>query len=406
MKNLYKFMLLPALVLPLIFTSCDEDNDDNPTVDFSHVGENFVLNTPANAANNTFDLASASSLELTCQQPNYGVGVPYFVRYYVQASIDPAFLNDTTVAHKELNTAYTSAKMDVNASELNTAVVQLFQKANPDVANVPVMPVYLRLRAVIAGSDANVEAKSNTYSNIITLPSVKATYVAPDVTYPAQLYVSGPSIQNGSTWKTVAPVYGVEGNYFTMVYVPDGGKFTFGTTNGEVRGFNRLRSVTVNPDANTTVTDAGDESHSLTFSKGGWYTLLFTSEISADKKSIYFDLTVFPAHAYTIGNATGDWTDANPALEMTAPATADGQWVSQAFTAAGELRAYIKVPGFDWWRTEFTIYKGALFWRDRDLPDGWHYNADGKGIDPSYGVQCAVGQKLYVNFDTNTGEVK
>ena len=325
MKNLYKFMLLPALVLPLIFTSCDEDNDDNPTVDFSHVGENFVLNTPANAANNTFDLASASSLELTCQQPNYGVGVPYFVRYYVQASIDPAFLNDTTVAHKELNTAYTSAKMDVNATELNTAVVQLFQKANPDVANVPVMPVYLRLRAVIAGSDANVEAKSNTYSNIITLPSVKATYVAPDVTYPAQLYVSGPSIQNGSTWKTVAPVYGVEGNYFTMVYVPDGGKFTFGTTNGDVRGFNRLRSVTVNPDANTTVTDAGDESHSLTFSKGGWYTLLFTSEISADKKSIYFDLTVFPAHAYTIGNATGDWTDANPALEMTAPATADGQ---------------------------------------------------------------------------------
>lgn len=406
MKNLYKFMLLPALVLPLIFTSCDEDNDDNPTVDFSHVGENFVLNTPANAANNTFDLASASSLELTCQQPNYGVGVPYFVRYYVQASIDPAFLNDTTVAHKELNTAYTSAKMDVNATELNTAVVQLFQKANPDVANVPVMPVYLRLRAVIAGSDANVEAKSNTYSNIITLPSVKATYVAPDVTYPAQLYVSGPSIQNGSTWKTVAPVYGVEGNYFTMVYVPDGGKFTFGTTNGDVRGFNRLRSVTVNPDANTTVTDAGDESHSLTFSKGGWYTLLFTSEISADKKSIYFDLTVFPAHAYTIGNATGDWTDANPALEMTAPATADGQWVSQEFTAAGELRAYIKVPGFDWWRTEFTIYKGALFWRDRDLPDGWHYNADGKGIDPSYGVQCAVGQKLYVNFDTNTGEVK
>ena len=399
-------MLLPALVLPLIFTSCDEDNDDNPTVDFSHVGENFVLNTPANAANNTFDLASASSLELTCQQPNYGVGVPYFVRYYVQASIDPAFLNDTTVAHKELNTAYTSAKMDVNATELNTAVVQLFQKANPDVANVPVMPVYLRLRAVIAGSDANVEAKSNTYSNIITLPSVKATYVAPDVTYPAQLYVSGPSIQNGSTWKTVAPVYGVEGNYFTMVYVPDGGKFTFGTTNGDVRGFNRLRSVTVNPDANTTVTDAGDESHSLTFSKGGWYTLLFTSEISADKKSIYFDLTVFPAHAYTIGNATGDWTDANPALEMTAPATADGQWVSQEFTAAGELRAYIKVPGFDWWRTEFTIYKGALFWRDRDLPDGWHYNADGKGIDPSYGVQCAVGQKLYVNFDTNTGEVK
>lgn len=406
MKNLYKFMLLPAMVLPLIFTSCDEDRDDNPTVDFSHVGENFVLNTPANAENNTYDLASATSLQLTCTQPNYGIGVPYFVRYYVQASIDPAFATDTTVAHKELTTAYPSAKMDVNASELNDAVVQLYQAANPDESKVPVMPVYLRLRAVIVGGTTDVENSSNTYSNVITLPNVKATYVAPDVTYPAQLYVNGPSIQNGSTWKPVAPVYGLAGNYFTMVYVPDGGKIIWGTESGDKRGFNRLRSVTVK-NADTQVTDAGDDDHSLTFSKGGWYTLLFTSEISADKKSIFFDLTVFPAHAYTIGNATGDWTDANPALEMTAPATADGQWVSQAFTAAGELRAYIKVPGFDyWWRTEFTIYKGALFWRDRDLPDGWHYNADGKGIDPSYGVQCAIGQKLYVNFDANTGEVK
>ena len=399
-------MLLPAMVLPLIFTSCDEDRDDNPTVDFSHVGENFVLNTPANAENNTYDLASATSLQLTCTQPNYGIGVPYFVRYYVQASIDPAFATDTTVAHKELTTAYPSAKMDVNASELNDAVVQLYQAANPDESKVPVMPVYLRLRAVIVGGTTDVENSSNTYSNVITLPNVKATYVAPDVTYPAQLYVNGPSIQNGSTWKPVAPVYGLAGNYFTMVYVPDGGKIIWGTESGDKRGFNRLRSVTVK-NADTQVTDAGDDDHSLTFSKGGWYTLLFTSEISADKKSIFFDLTVFPAHAYTIGNATGDWTDANPALEMTAPATADGQWVSQAFTAAGELRAYIKVPGFDyWWRTEFTIYKGALFWRDRDLPDGWHYNADGKGIDPSYGVQCAIGQKLYVNFDANTGEVK
>ena len=145
-------MLLPAMVLPLIFTSCDEDRDDNPTTDFSHVGEQFVLNTPANAENNTYDLASAQSLQLTCSQPNYGTGVPYFVRYYVQASIDPAFEKDTTVAHTELTTAYTSAKMDVNASELNDAVVKLFKAANPDEANVPVMPVYLRLRANIAGS--------------------------------------------------------------------------------------------------------------------------------------------------------------------------------------------------------------------------------------------------------------
>ena len=30
MKKIFKFMLLPALVLPLLFTSCDEDRDSNP----------------------------------------------------------------------------------------------------------------------------------------------------------------------------------------------------------------------------------------------------------------------------------------------------------------------------------------------------------------------------------------
>ena len=49
-------MLLPALVLPLLFTSCDEDRDSNPKLDLSHVADGFVLNTPALAENNTYDL--------------------------------------------------------------------------------------------------------------------------------------------------------------------------------------------------------------------------------------------------------------------------------------------------------------------------------------------------------------
>jgi hypothetical protein len=86
---------------------------------------------------------------------------------------------------------------------------------------------------------------------------------------------------------------------------------------------------------------------------------------------------------------------------MTAPADASGQWVSPAFTAAAELRAYIKVPGIDWWRTEFTLYKGNLYWRTMDIPNDWATN-----VGSDYSVTCAPGKKLYVNFDYNTGEVK
>jgi hypothetical protein len=91
------------------FASCDEDRDSNPTLDLSHVDEGFVLNVPAYAANNTYDLAAATNLTLTTSQPNYG-GVPYAVRYYVQVAIDQTFLTDTTATHKELSTSYTTAK--------------------------------------------------------------------------------------------------------------------------------------------------------------------------------------------------------------------------------------------------------------------------------------------------------
>ena len=63
--------------------------------------------------------------------------------------------------------------------------------------------------------------------------------------------------------------------------------------------------------------------------------------------------------------------DMTAATQLTAPADASAQWVSPAFLAGGELRASIKVPGLDWWRTEFTLYKGDLYWRDCDIPDNW-----------------------------------
>ena len=118
--------------------------------------------------------------------------------------------------------------------------------------------------------------------------------------------------------------------------------------------------------------------------------------------SIKFDLSVFPGAAYVIGNAAGgSWTDADAAWQMTAPADASGLWTSPAFTASGELRAYIKVPGIDWWRTEFTLNNGALYWRLVDIPNNWAEN-----VGPDFSVNVTPGQKLYVNFDYNTGEVK
>ena len=53
MKKILLGMLLPVLTLVLV-TSCEKDMDSNPTFHENTTG--FVLNMPANAANNVLDL--------------------------------------------------------------------------------------------------------------------------------------------------------------------------------------------------------------------------------------------------------------------------------------------------------------------------------------------------------------
>ena len=398
MKKIFKFMLLPALVLPLLFTSCDDDRDSNPTLDLSHLSEGFVLNTPALAENNTYDLKSAKSLKLTCSQPNYG-GIPYVVRYYVQVSIDPKFVSDPTATHTELATSYKTAEMEVNASEVNDAVVALFQAANPDTSVPEEMPIYIRLRAVLEiTADSNL---GETYSNVITLPSVKAAYEAPDAKFTDNLFLIGDGIQTSwESWKAIPQVYGLTGNYYGVIYMQAGGEFEWGTENNDYRGYNRLKEI--NDEAGAGITE-GDE-HKIKVANAGWYTLYFKGKITEDKKNIDWALTIYPTQVYLLGacmNQTCNPWVFDEAYALKAPADKNGKWESPAFLASAELRAAVKVGTLDWYTTEFTIYNGNLFWRRYNIVKSW---AETEG--EAYSVTTTVGQKLYIDFDNNTAEVK
>ena len=388
-------MLLPALVLPLLFTSCDEDRDSNPTLDLSHLAEGFVLNTPALAENNTYDPYYAKNLVLTCSQPNYG-GVPYPVKYYAQVSIDPEFVNDPNVTHKELATyAENPSSLDFNAYEANKAVVSLFRAANPE-ANIPEkMSVYIRLRAVIGGT-LN-QTLGETYSNVITLPSVKATI--PDAKFTDNLFLIGSSIQTPwESWKPIPQVQGLDGNYYGIIYVPAGGEFKFATEINDELGYNQIKEIVDEAGAGIS---AGDN-QKIKVANAGWYTLHFKGTISKDKKNINWTLTVYKTQVCLIGACIGQesWGFADDTA-LTPPDDPNGEWVSPAFTASKELRVSVKVGNIDWYKTEFTVHKGDVFWRMKDIPKSW---AENMGKD--YSVTTTPGTKLYVNFDTNKAEVK
>ena len=397
MKKIFKFLLLPALVLPLLFTSCDDDRDSNPTLDLSHLAEGFVLNTPALAENNTYDLNSAKNFVLTCSQPNYG-NAPYAVKYYAQVSIDPTFVSNSEATHVELATfAENASNLEFVASEVNDAVVSLFQAANPDTSVPEEMPVYIRLRAAISGT-LN-QTLGETYSNVITLPSVKATYEAPDAKFTDNLFLIGSSIQTPwQSWKAIPKVEGLDGNYYGIIYVPAGGEFKWGTENNDYRGYNRIKEV--NDEAGAGISE-GDEQN-IKVANAGWYTLHFKGKITEDKKNIDWTLTVYKTQVCLIGACIGqtDWGFADENA-LTPPDDPSGDWVSPAFAAGCELRVAVKVGDINWYSTEFTIHKGEVFWRMKNMPNNW---AETMGSD--YSVTTTPGKKLYVNFDTNKAEVK
>lgn len=390
MKKILLGMLLPVLTLVLA-TSCEKDMDSNPTFHENTTG--FVLNMPANAANNVLDLLTTNELAFTTSQPDYG-GIPLSTNYDVEISFE-----DFTAAEPvyKVVTSSTSAVIKVSGARLNDAVVTMFQEANEGVEypSDEVKDLYVRLHANVNGMELG-----SCYSNVIKL-QVKATYQAPSITLPENLYVAGSSIgAPWGTWKPFVGVYGLDGNYFTVVYIPNGGEFKWGTYPEQWLGYADMSKF--NDEAGAGLSDNGGN---IKVEKGGWYVLCFNAKINGE--AIDYTLNVYPAALYIIGNATGSWTDADPALQFTAPADDNGIWESPAFAGGGEMRAYVKVGTYDWWRTEFTLFEGNLFWRAVNIPDSW---ANDLGAD--YSVTPTAGQKLYVKIgnpgvDANeTGEVK
>lgn len=395
MKDIIKSLFAGALALVAVplMTSCENDDDSNPTL---RTPDSFVLNTPAYAENNTYDLSNAESVNLTTTQPDYGF--PAATVYQVQVSLDQNFTSVTTVdvpeniQYETLTSSYTQANMDVDGVELNNAIVSLYQAANngADPSGI-VMPAYIRLVAHINGTDVGWCA-----SNVITLPKVVVSYIA---TAPTEVYVAGSSIRGGTEAKQLGVVNSAENNFFGMVYMAAGSSLMWGGADSQTNGYALTTTKTDN--ANAGLSEGADGG--IAFANAGWYAILMKFTVDSEANQLLSTLEVYPGEAYVIGAVTGDaWNQADAAWALTAPADAAGKWESPAFAAGGELRAYIYIPTLSWWQTEFTIYNESLFWRGTyNIGANW---AENVGAD--YSVTCSAGQKLYIDFDYDKGEVK
>ncbi len=381
MKKLIYILLLAVVAVG--FVSCEEDRDSNPIWN-EDAAKTFVLNMPAVAVNNVLDLEGSDNVVFTTSQPDYGF--PVSTVYTTWVSLDGA-------EYVALPTTSTSAVISIPAKEINEALLGLL--GDGDVSEP--MPVKVKLTAALFANPEMGKAESN----VIELPKVKVYVPKVEVTLPTKMHIVGgfAASEGWSKFVALAPAYSQEGMFYGVVYLAEGDEFKINPDAGWKGNDMGTGQITLDGDIAATC-ENGDKGSNLKMgSASGWYNVIVKAKIA--NGAVQYTMSMIEAKVYIIGAAFGGvWDKSDDAL-FTAPATADGEWVSPAFTGSGELRMFIDC-GLDWWKTEFTLDgDNNIFYRTMDIPNNWAEN-----VGAAYSKQVNPDGHVYLNFTAGTGRIE
>ncbi len=381
MKKLIYILLLAVVAVG--FVSCEEDRDSNPIWN-EDAAKTFVLNMPAVAVNNVLDLEGSDNVVFTTSQPDYGF--PVSTVYTTWVSLDGA-------EYVALPTTSTSAVISIPAKEINEALLGLL--GDGDVSEP--MPVKVKLTAALFADPEMGKAESN----VIELPKVKVYVPKVEVTLPTKMHIVGgfAASEGWSKFVALAPAYSQEGMFYGVVYLAEGDEFKINPDAGWKGNDMGTGQITLDGDIAATC-ENGDKGSNLKMgSASGWYNVIVKAKIA--NGAVQYTMSMIEAKVYIIGAAFGGvWEKSDDAL-FTAPATADGEWVSPAFTGSGELRMFIDC-GLDWWKTEFTLDgDNNIFYRTMDIPNNWAEN-----VGAAYSKQVNPDGHVYLNFTAGTGRIE
>lgn len=378
MKKLSIYSMLLAGLMA--FASCEADRDSNPVL---QEPTEFVLNTPA-YVNSVYDLSSSKSIELTCSQPNFGYTAPTI--YGVEVSLTQDFANSIT-----LDTKYTTAKMAVDASEMALAFTNLWVAEGKLEEDFPMTSeFYVRVVAQLSSASGTI---ASITSNVVKLPTVRSEFALPPVKLPTELYLIGGFCDWAwaSAPAMVLTVDGTTGTFWRMVYLPANSGFKFNTATAWDGGEKGFAQVTVKDNAGAGTKDDGGN---IGVTNGGWYLVVVRSEVNG--RDIAYTVEMNKPEVWLIGGCVtdGKWDELLEGWMFSVPETADGYFVSPAFAqdAAEGPRAYVKIDGYDWWKSEFMVFDKKLTYR-------------GAGGDLER-ISTKAGQKMYLNFTNDTGKIE
>ena len=229
MKTIFKSTILMAAAGLLVFTSCKDDNDSNPTIT---TPTSFVLNQPS--INGVIDLEKSQTVTLTWSQPTpyTDFNAPVVPTYTIQVSPTGNF-NQAFDANAEDNTGADFFNIDETYSngknvELNTQAMNrsLEELCGWTEATTPAtQDVSIRVRSAVR--DASFNEYGVVYSNVITLSTIPY-YIELKPADPALWWLIGADIADGS-WG------GDMGKCVIPMQTMDGAEYDSKTGDGEIQ---------------------------------------------------------------------------------------------------------------------------------------------------------------------------
>ncbi|MFI3240462.1 MAG: SusF/SusE family outer membrane protein [Bacteroidales bacterium] len=379
-------IILLCLLGGFVTISC-EDTSEKITY---NAPTEFVLNTPG-VASSTYDLENIATVDITCEQPNYGFVAA--TQYWVQVSTDGEFTDETPY----LATSYFTRDIQISAKDLAVELCGILGITTESDLPEEDIPLWFRLKAQITDAPTTVY-----FSNSIKLEKVKCYYALEGVQLPTTSYLIGP---NGWSWDTDAadmiPVNMGDGGvtpsdkFWTIRYLTAGSGFKFNTNaawDGNEFGYGAV--VVDECDAGNVVENGMGN---LDVEVSGWYIISLKYEVNGN--DIEPHLEILEPKVYVIGPANGGtWkSDAAWVFDVIDDPDAEYPFVSPTVIASTSLRLCINpdswVSTIDWWKTEFIIDS------NKDII----YRGNGGDFAETYSNSAG---SVMLNFVTGKGKVE
>lgn len=374
-----KLNILASMFVGLaLLAACEDDKDSNPVI---QQPTTFVLNTPAYAASNAYDLVNSKSIQLTCTQPDYGYTA--IVTYSVQVSLNENFKEATATEeanYQVLPTTTTIAKMDVSAEELDKAVVKLAGWTSEEECSGDAMEIWVRLNAKVGKDIYPIN------SNPVKL-TVLPYYIELKDAVPVTYYLLGDCIGDGK-WTNDAGALGISLIPMSLVAdyeydkVTGKGEFVYTGYFPADKGFKIVGNVgswdeqwgnAGAPGFDNLVHNDGG-SQNITVKEAGWYTVTLDTKVNK--------LTVVKCK---------DQKNPTEYESMELVGTFEG-WATAplAMTKTGGEHSHV-------WYADVTFDQDADVKKDPSNPEGCKFRANG-GWDISWG---GVGFPFALSATTN-----